>query len=253
MGAVLRSFGASLRDGLRLFWLAPFIVAIVIVPEFLQHVAEIRIGMFDGKSAFAALSDDPRRMIWGYIKIGGLLLGLLAVIRFWGAREREQKWWHLRAIAWRNLGIAAALLVITAIPAELARGAFGDSAADIIGLVILILTLPLIPLLIAGMIGDRTVGLGSIYKTGWLAALRIIVFSIVIWVPLQWVHGATHGWAMGETDAVVWALMIFDSFVVGALVAFTGTAMHHAYAYRRKGMPGLRIPAAAVREEHRSR
>ena len=40
--------------GLSLFWLAPAVMGLVVIPEFLQHVVEIRLGMFDSREAFDA-------------------------------------------------------------------------------------------------------------------------------------------------------------------------------------------------------
>lgn len=229
MVAVFRRFLEALRNAPRLVWLAPIIPALVVVPEFLQHFAEISIGMFDSKSQFVQLSDDPRRMVWGYLKLAGLVAALLATIRFWGAYERRQKWWDFRLLAWRNVMIAMGLLIVTAIPAEIARAVLDPDMATIIGLIVGILTLPLIVLLVAGLVGDKSAGLASVYKTGWLAALRIVVFAAAVWLPLQWLHGLNHDWAMGQSAAAVWGLMIFNSIVVGALAVFVGTSIHHGY------------------------
>ncbi|MGB3377596.1 MAG: hypothetical protein WBH10_00150 [Allopontixanthobacter sediminis] len=219
----------TLRDGVSLFWLAPVIVALIVVPEFIQHVAEIRIGMFDSKEAFRAMADDPRRMVWGYLKLAGLLLAILAATRFWGARSRGEKWWDLRTIAWANLALALVLVIVTGIPSMALGPAIGDDAAGIVGVVISIATLPLIALLVAGLVGDRQASLKSVFRTGWLASLRILVFAAVAWVPLQWLHGKNHDWALGADSSIVWSLMIFDALVVGLLAAIAGTAFHHGY------------------------
>lgn len=90
MKAVLSRFALSIRDGFALFWLAPLIAALIVVPEFVQHIAEIRIGMFESKEAFTALADDPRRMFWGFLKIAGFLLAILATIRFGGHASSDK-------------------------------------------------------------------------------------------------------------------------------------------------------------------
>lgn len=229
MKAVFSRFLDVLRDGISLFWLAPLIVALVVIPEMIQHIAEINLGMFESKAEFQKLADDPRRMVWGIIKIVGLLLCIIAAARFWGARERGQNWWDVRHLAWRNFAIALALLLVTSIPSFVLPEMVGQEFTDIVGLVILVATLPLIPLLIAGLIGDKSATLKSIYRTGWLQALRMMIFAAALWIPLQWLHGKNHSWALGQSDAVVWALMIFDSLLVGALAAYAGTAFHHGY------------------------
>ena len=232
MGAVFKRFADVLRDGISLFWIAPVIAALVVVPEFIQHVAEINIGMFASKEAFNSLAADPRRMVWGVLKIVGLFLCIMAAARFWGARDRGQKWWDIRGLAWRNFWIAIVLLVITAIPGFVLPSITGKQVSDVVSIVIGIATLPLLALLIAGLIGDRDTGLAAIYRSGWLATLRILVFTAAVWVPLQWLHELNHQWAMGQSAAAVWALMVFDSLVVGALAMLAGTAMHHGYVLR---------------------
>lgn len=225
--ALLRRFGEVLRDGLRLWWLAPVIPLIVVLPEFVQHVAEIDLGMFESRERAVAVADDPQRMIPGYVKVAGLLLAILATIRFWGARRQGTRWYDLRHVAWKPLLIAFGLLVLSALPAMGIRMQWGDMAGDVADLVITVVTLPLLVMLVLALAGDRTVGVGSVYRTGWLAALRMIVFAAIVWLPLQWLHQANHTWAFGAEPALVWALMVFDSLVVGLLATYAGTALHH--------------------------
>lgn len=109
-------FLAILRDGFRIWWLAPLIPMLVVLPEAIQHVAEIRIGMFDDIATARAVSEDPRRMVWGYLKIAGLVLAILAAIRFWGARDEGRRWHDPRGIAWRPLGLGLVGMVLAALP-----------------------------------------------------------------------------------------------------------------------------------------
>lgn len=54
LAPVGRAIAAQVRLGFGLFRTAPLAVAIVILPEFLQHIAEIQIGMFDSREAARA-------------------------------------------------------------------------------------------------------------------------------------------------------------------------------------------------------
>ena len=61
MGAIKLFWQSLLRQyrlGFSLFWLAPMAVALVVIPEFAQHVAEIKLGMFESRAAAHALSMD---------------------------------------------------------------------------------------------------------------------------------------------------------------------------------------------------
>ena len=58
-----------------------------------------------------------------------------------------------------------------------------------------------------------------------------LVFWYVVWVwsrrfAKQTVY-QNHDWAFGAPDALVWALMIFDSIIVGLIATLVGTAIHH--------------------------
>lgn len=90
-----------------------------------------------------------------------------------------------------------------------------------------IASLPLFVLIVAGLRGDAATTLRSIYRVGWLGALRALLFAAPLWIPLQWLHGMNHQWAFGAADPQVWGLMAFDSVVVGLMAVMAGTAIHH--------------------------
>ena len=84
-------------------------------------------------------------------------------------------------------------------------------------------------LLVAGLVGDRKATIGSVYRSGWGAALRIVLLSAVVLVPLMAWHSFNHALAIGAHPALVWGLMVFDSLLIGLLAAGWGTAIHHGY------------------------
>lgn len=230
-------FADVLRDGFRIWWLAPLIPLLAVVPEMVQHIAEIRIGFFDSRAAAVAVSDDPRRMIWGYFKIAGLLLAILAALRFWAAREQGLAWYSPRGVRWRALALGIALMVVTSLPEWLLADRLTPDAQLGLTVAITILTLPLLTYLASALIGDGAMTLSRAFTHGWWPALRIALFVAATWAPLQWLHGKNHDWAFGAPDAFVWALMAFDSLVVGLLAVMAGTAFHHGYALDSKEAP----------------
>ncbi|WP_228242233.1 hypothetical protein [Porphyrobacter sp. GA68] len=239
--SVLRRFAAVLRDGVRIWWLAPVIPLLIVLPEFAQHVAEIRLGMFDGGEIARAAASDPARWVFGYTKIAGLLLAILATIRCWGSHGRPQRWWNLRDVRWSAVALALLLIALSAVPGWLVEPVLGDPWTPVIDVVLMLAALPSLVLLVAGLAGDRDVTLRAAFATraGWLSALRMIVFAAAVWTPLQWLHGANHRWAMGAAEPVVWALMVWDSLVVGLLATMAGTALHHGWRLpegRRSGV-----------------
>ena len=203
----------------------------MVVPEFLQHIAEIRLGMFESRGAFKALQLDPTRMAFGYAKVAGLMLAMLATARFWWVHERGAgRWWDLRRLAWGRF-VAGFLIFfgIGSLP-ELAKPYVAQGAHQIAGIVWSILLLPFLFLMLAGLFGDRSTRLAEMAKRSWPWLILTALLLVFGFAPVAWLHQMNHSWAMGAAPAVVWALMIFDSLLVGLLAGVTGTAFYLGYA-----------------------
>ena len=224
---LIARFGEVLRDGVRIWWLAPLIPALILVPEFAQHVAEINLGMFESEVNAKAVMDDPTRWALGYVKIAGLVLAILATVRFWGARRNGNRWWDLTSIKWRTAALALILMAMSGAPGFMLREIAGKAIASAIDLVMTGITLPLLVLLVQGLCGDGSASLNLVFRHGWLAAVRMIALTALLWGPLQVLHGLNHQWAIGADSTVVWALMVFDSLVVATIATLAGTAIHH--------------------------
>jgi len=223
-----RLFAATVRDSVRLFALAPVIVLVAFVPEFLQHVAEVQMGLFDSDESFDRLSLDPGRLQWGYFKVLGVSVSAILAARFWVNRADGRPWWSLASIAWKPFLTAFALMTLLSLPVMPGLG-IPPAISAVLSLVVLAVTLPLVVLAMAGLLGDRELTLARAYREGWGRGLRIILFVLAGFLPLQALHMANHVWALGAGDALLWALMIFDSLLVGLIAALQGTAMHHGY------------------------
>lgn len=219
----LRALGALYRDGLSLLWLAPLIPLLAIVPEFVQHIAEVRLGMFDSREAFIALAQDPARMIFGYAKIAGLVLAMLAAARFNG--DPAHRWWDLRGVLWKRFALALLLNAAVALPIEAARGRVGESALLTIQAVVTVATLPLILFLFGALLGNRAMTLRAAYTSGWRRLPLLALLLVAAFVPAQALHQLNHTVALGRPEALVWALMVWDSLLVGLLACWVGTAM----------------------------
>lgn len=216
--------------GISLFWLAPLVLALAVIPEFIQHVVEIRLGMFDSREAFRALADDPARMAFGFAKIAGLLLAILATPRFWWRRGGERRWYDLRGIAWRRLAIGFFFfMLIPSIPGFF-NDQIGKPVAQAIGIGLSLVLLPTLFLMIAGLVGDRETSVSSMWRRSWPWALLSAVLLAAAFVPSLWLHQMNHEWALGAKPAVVWALMILDSLLVGLIAGLAGTALYLGYA-----------------------
>ena len=226
-----------LRDSARLFRLAPLIPLIAIVPEFVQHVWEVNAGMFASKTAFHAHAMDAVRWQFGYFKIAGLWLAILAAARFWAARRLGQPFFDRRAVAWKALGIAL-LCNLAATGVILGIGkVFPEGLAQASDLFLTVLTLPLLPLFVAPLLGIGDFTLKRAYTAGWWVALRTALVIAAWFAPLQWLHRWDHPLAMGQPLALVWGLMIWDALVVGLMAGIMGTGAHHGFVGRTDSQP----------------
>jgi hypothetical protein len=222
----VRQFGelvlGTARDSLALFRLAIWIPLLVIVPEFIQHVVEIQLGMFESRDAFRELAMDPRRMIFGIVKVVGLIAAILAAAGYWARREKA-------VIAWRQVGIALAFNVAATLLVLGLGQLIPAQARQVVDIVLFFATLPLLVLLVGALLGDAGMTLGAAYRRGWLVAVRTMVLAALVWWPLSWLHQLNHSAAMGQADPLVWGLMAWDSLLVGIMACWAGTALHHAY------------------------
>jgi hypothetical protein len=209
-------------DSLRLWRIAIWVPLLVVVPEFIQHIVEINLGMFDSREAARALSSDPQRLLFGAVKIAGLFAAILAAVAVWTRRD------HARP-AWRAVGIAFGLnLLLTALVFGLGK-IMPAGVWAVLNPILMIVTLPFLVLLIGALLGDASMTLRAAYGRGWLIMLRMALLLPLAWLPLQWLHERNHFWAIGQASWAVWALMAFDALVVSLMACWAGTALHHAY------------------------
>lgn len=226
--------GRALADlyphGVSLFLVAPAVVALVVIPEFAQHVAEIQLGMFDGREQALAVADSPTRMAFGYVKVAGLVAAILASARFWWTRRAGRHWADPRGIAWGRFLLGAALFMgIPALP-ELVKGQVDNWLYQTLVWGLSLIMLPMAFLMLAGLFGDRDTPVSAMWRRAWPWLLLTVVLLVLAFAPASWLHQMNHRWAMGADPVVVWALMIFDSLLVGLLAGLTGTAFYLGYA-----------------------
>ena len=120
--------------GFSLLWKAPLVLALVVVPEFLQHIAEIQLGMFGTRAQAAAVADHPTRMAFGALKIAGLVLTFFAAARFWWVRAHGGRWWDVRAIAWGRFLLGLLLFMGVPVLPDLFKAQLDTQALPAAGL-----------------------------------------------------------------------------------------------------------------------
>jgi hypothetical protein len=172
---------------------------------------------------------SPARWQFGYFKIAGLVLALLAAARFWAARRAGQRFLDPQAVAWKQFGLALALnIAVTGLTYAISEAAppqikLGSE------LVLTIVTLPLLPLLIAPLLGIADFTIKRAYTIGWWLGLRTVLLIAAWYAPLLWLHGFNHKFAFGQPELLVWLLMGWDSLLVGLMASVMGTGLHHGF------------------------
>lgn len=212
-------FGAAWQ----IIWRAPWLLLPIFLSEGAQHVAEIQLGMFDGRAEFNALADNATRMAFGNAKTAGLILSLLLVIRAvaLGSAARAMR------PDGRALVIFATLLTLTfvldfAFQSDTARAIAPDAALRAAN--ILLQLILLVPML-AALFEDSG---AAVRKAGWSlipAMLVAVCLAALAFAPMQWLHSANHIAALGAPLPIVWALMAFDTIWVALLTLMVGSGI----------------------------
>lgn len=216
------------RRGLALFARAPLIVAIVAVPELLQHGFEIHIGMFESAARGRALADDPGRWAFGYAKLAGLLIAMCAAARFWHLHDRL--WWDLRGVAWVRLAIAILMFIGLSASAASLETRVPDPVYWTIYVAVSFVVLPLIFAMIAALLGeDHPTPLESLW-TGWRGLPLLVLLLVAAYVPTMAMHHLLHRLALGRPMPIVTVLMTLDALVVAMIASCAGAAFALAHA-----------------------
>lgn len=212
------------RRGGRAMAAAPWLAAIVILPEAAQHVVEVKLGMFQSLAAFRALGNEAIRWNFGYVKIAGTVLAMLAMARFQATGSARSA---VRPPAWAVVRIIVLVALTSAVSvachwlAEL-TGIVGAVGFNLLSFVIqAALTLSLV----AALVEDRTLTWRAAFTTHWPSALVLTLYLAVAFVPAQLLHMANHRLALGQAAPVVWGLMAFDAVWVGLLASLAGAAL----------------------------
>ena len=229
MFGIGRAFVDLLRHGFSLFWIAPLVVAIPVVPELVQHIAEIQLGMFDSKEAFAALAQDPTRWAFAYGKLAGLAIGFFAAARFLWCAAHSGRWYDMRQIAWGRFVGGFILFMLIGSLGQIVGTVAEIGVHPAIDWVLSVVSIPALFLALAGLFGERQTTVQAMMRYSWPFVILLVVLAAFGFAPLQVLHEWNHDWAFGAHPALVWALMIFDSLVVGAIATIVGAAMFIGY------------------------
>ena len=217
------------RLGGRTLVVAPAILALAVLPEFVQHIAEIQLGMFESKSAFDALSADPTRWAFGYAKVAGFVLAILATTRYW-AFGSVRRALIVTPTTLLRIAFAAGITFAAALPFDWLTEHSTSPVADFIAIFVnTLIQAGTLVYLAAAVLEDRSMSLRRCFTERWPTAVLMIFLAAVAFVPAQALHMLNHQLAVGQSPLIVWTVMLFDSLWVGLLAALVGSALFVGY------------------------
>ena len=219
----------------------PFAAAIPLVAEFVQHVVEMRVGMYAGVEAAQLAENDPDRILAGFFKTIALGLPAYFLIR----------WLHTqgdRAFATRfdrpAVTLFGLVIALQALLAWLGLYVWTEGPMGIGFFVFGLIFMPLIVrFIVAAPLGNFISPLQSI-RVMAPDALFAILFPLAAMLPLMVLHYALGiGAIFVEGTALKWAMLTLDS-VVTAWLALVMIAAQYVIATRPAPIEASPGPAA---------
>jgi hypothetical protein len=229
IAAIGRTIWESYRRGGKAITIIPALLAIAVIPEFAQHVAEIHLGMFTNSDAFHAHGNDPLRWAFGYVKVAGFLIAILMTARFWAVGSVKRA---LMIPPMTLLRLVAAIVVsgILAWPFSwLGRQGLPIAVNLLFQAVSLVIQAGITIYMIGALLEDRSISPRRAFTSLLPASLIVTLLVALTFAPAQAIHLANHKLALGRPAAVVWALMTFDALWIGFFAALVGSALFVGY------------------------
>lgn len=248
---MLRSIGEAYRESARIVVALPWLFALPLIAELIQHVIEDRIGLFASLAAMEAQGDHPARMGFGQVKILSLTL-----LYYWASRWLAFRGGPAGAVIGDRLSArlyapVVALSIVLAIVQQFGGGILAPFVSDAgllmtLGLSFFLFSFALDVYLSVWKVGSA---LGNA-RLGIAASIRImhgnfwwsLAFSFLMTMPLMILHYGLNALAAGRSPALLWSILMLDAFVVGYLGLVLATT---AFLIARRATERARVPLVA--------
>lgn len=224
---MMKAYGGVYAGAWRYMLACPLLFAVPVLAEFVQHVIEMRIGMYDSLAAAQAVEMNGARLGWGLVKALSITLATFWVARFLilrgGAAEaRRADPVAVRLFSWVvlwSLGLTVAMLWGGGWMHAIGLGAYAMAAGITAFALTFALGILLAPWKVGAALGNEELGfLRSIGLVGW-GAWWGMIFSLLTLLPMMIVHYGLSFLAMGSPEGAAWAILALDALVVGYLAA----------------------------------
>lgn len=220
---------------------APLATLLVFVAEFIQHIAEIRLGMY-ANAGFVDPEDERIRLMFGAAKILVIFLVLVFALRWWRFQGNTGRAATPTLAAFKGLLI----VLIVQLGGSLLAIAAGRLAAHLImpgsmsafialralpALLWLAFAILLYPWYVGLLAEDRDMTLARSMRgigRGWPKAFGLLIAGIL---PAMLLHYLLSYGAMSRPEPLVWALMAIDAAVVAALALLIASSYFTLYRF----------------------
>ncbi|MFA6123932.1 hypothetical protein [Sphingomonas sp.] len=212
-----KAFKETYRGSIAFMIACPLLTMVPVVFEILQHIIEVKIGLYASVAAAKALEHDPWRMGFGMLKVAALTV---------------PTYWIVRFLAWRDpmraarLEMPAVRLFAVVLVVQLASAALQlfvlprDGWLLLVEFIVLqVLAVLLHPWFVAAALGNgainprRSVGIMA-RQTLWS-----FVFMLVAILPLMIPHYILGALAIIGPKSLLGPVLVVDSVLVGWLSA----------------------------------
>jgi hypothetical protein len=213
----LQAYKSTYSAGLAFVIACPLLALIPVVSELIQHLVEVKLGIYQSIDAAKALERHPLRMASGCLKVAALTLPGYWVIRFIvdrnpsraGRIEGTPARLFARYFAFMFL---LALFQLFGLPQN---GAVQITAF----LVSIAVTVLVAPWAVAAPLGNESVGLRKSVSIMLRHLPWGMAFYIAAFLPLVIPHYALGALALLGPTYLLWPALILDSLLVGYLAA----------------------------------
>jgi hypothetical protein len=236
----------SYRGSLAFLIACPLLAMVPVAFEILQHVVEVRLGMYDSLEAAQALDGNSVRLAFGFVKTVALIVPYYWVTRWLATKDqRFAARFDLAAVR----PFSGYLLVIAALTAvqlfAVPRTGTATAIAFVVGVIISIL---FAGWGIASALGNARIG--PVKSTAIMAPQLLWTFALFVlgMLPLMVPHYAFAILAIVGPKPLLWPILIVDSLLVGWLTALLVAMAYFAVrrATESAGVPLAEADAATV-------
>jgi len=207
----------------------PIIAAIPLVAEFIQHVIEMRVGMYDGIDGATLAERHPDRLLSGFAKTIALGLPAYFLIRWLhsGGDSRFAARFERPAAA-----LFALVIALQALLSWLGLFVWTEGPMAIGFFVFYLLFMPLVVRFVVAAPLGRFISPAQSMRSMLPQAFYAILFSLAAMLPLMALHYALGiGAIFVGSETVKWAMLAFDSLVT-AWLALVIIASQYVIALR---------------------